>query len=50
MTHSGTMSTVEQEQRQRDAVDAEVVAAVDDVDPLLVDHELEVADVVVVEV
>ena len=39
----------QQEQRQRDAVDAHVVAAVDDVDPAVVHDELELAAVPVVE-
>ena len=40
----------EGQQRQRDAVEADDVAAVDDVDPVLVDDELQLAGVVVVEV
>ena len=36
--------------RERDAVDAEVVATVDDLDPLVVDLELQIGHSVVVEV
>ena len=41
--HQGHDQRGEQDQRKGDAVDAEDVPGVDDVDPRLVDHELEVA-------
>ena len=50
MMHSGRDQQREGDERQRQPVDADEVVRLDDVDPLVVDDELERAGVVVVEV